>query len=185
MDEQKKVDLSIYRTTLVVGASRIKQVLWYFVNILFFKNPLNTISGSKVFLLKLFGATLGKGVVIKPSVNIKFPWKLTIGDHSWIGEHVWIDNLSNVAIGTHVVLSQGCLLLSGSHDYRTTTFDFLSSPIVLEEGVWICARAVVLGGSVCRSHSMLTAGSVSGKELQPYTVYTGIPATAVKKRTIS
>lgn len=185
MDEQKKVDLSVYRTTLVIGTSRIKQVLWYLVNILFFKNPLNMFSGSKIFLLKLFGATMGKGVVIKPSVNIKFPWKLTIGDHSWIGEHVWIDNLSTVTIGPHVVLSQGCLLVSGSHDYGRTTFDFLSSPIVLEEGVWICARAVVLGGSVCRSHSILTAGSVSGKELQPYTIYTGVPATAVKTRTVS
>ncbi|HEV2478850.1 MAG TPA: WcaF family extracellular polysaccharide biosynthesis acetyltransferase [Puia sp.] len=185
MDAQKKVDLSLYRTTLVIGASRTKQILWYFVNILFFKNPLNIISGSKVFLLKLFGATVGKGVVIKPSVNIKFPWKLAIGDHSWIGEHVWIDNLSNVTIGENVVLSQGCLLVSGSHDYRKTTFDFLSSPILLEEGVWICARAVVLGGAICRSHSMLTAGSVSGRELQPYTVYTGNPATAVKTRTIS
>jgi len=83
----------------------------------------------------MFGAKVGKGVVIKPSVNIKFPWKLKIGDHSWIGEGVWIDNLSDVIIGGHVALSQGCLLLTGSHDHRRETFDFLSAPIVLEERV--------------------------------------------------
>jgi putative colanic acid biosynthesis acetyltransferase WcaF len=185
MNEPKKTDLSVYRTTLVIGASRIKQVLWYFTNILFFKNPLNLVSGSKIFLLKLFGARVGRGVVIKPSVNIKFPWKLRIGDHSWIGEDVWIDNLSDVSIGSHVALSQGCLLLTGSHDHRKVTFDFLSAPIVLEDGVWICARATVLGGSICRQHSILTAGSVYGGELEPYTIYTGTPAVAVKRRTVS
>jgi len=133
----------------------------------------------------MFGARIGKGVVIKPSVNIKFPWKLKIGAHSWIGEGVWIDNLSDVIIGDHVALSQGCLLLTGSHDHRKETFDFLSAPITLEDGVWICAKATVLGGTTCRSHSILTANSVSGGDLEPYTIYKGNPAVAIKTRTIS
>jgi len=133
----------------------------------------------------MFGAKVGKGVVIKPAVNIKFPWKLSIGDHSWIGEGVWIDNLDGIAIGSNVVLSQGCLLLSGSHDHRKETFDFISAPIVLEDGVWICARAVVLGGTTCRSHSILTAGSVSNGDLESYAIYKGNPAVAIKTRNIS
>ncbi|HXB93482.1 MAG TPA: WcaF family extracellular polysaccharide biosynthesis acetyltransferase [Puia sp.] len=185
MEENKKVDLSVYRTTIVIGASRFRQVCWYFVNILFFKNPFVVFSSLKIGLLRMFGARLGKGIVIKPAVNIKFPWKLHMGDHCWIGEDVWIDNLSDVFIGSHVALSQGAMLLSGSHSYRKTTFDFIAAPITLEDGVWICAKAIVPGGTTCRSHSILTAGSVSGKELEPYTIYKGNPAVAVKTRTIS
>src|ERR1700729_177419 len=96
---RKQVDNSLYRTGIEIGASRLKQTIWYFTNILFFKNAYNVSSGMKVALLKTFGARIGKGVVIKPAVNIKFPWKLEIGDHSWIGEGVWIDNLSRVTIG--------------------------------------------------------------------------------------
>lgn len=184
MEERKRVNLAIYRTTITIGASRFKQVAWYLVNILFFKNPVIIFSSVKRGWLRLFGARLGKGVVIKPSVNIKFPWKLKIGDHSWIGEGVWIDNLSDVIIGSNVSLSQGCLLLSGSHDHRKETFDFISAPIVLEDGVWICAKAIVLGGTTCQSHSILTANSVSDKDLEAYTIYKGNPATAVKTRTI-
>jgi putative colanic acid biosynthesis acetyltransferase WcaF len=180
----RQVNLSIYRTSIVIGASRTKQVAWYFVNILFFKNPFNIFSSVKVRLLRLFGARLGRGVVIKPAVNIKYPWKLRIGDHSWIGEEVWIDNLSDVTIGNNTVLSQGSLLLTGSHDHRKETFDFISEPIVLEDGVWICAKAIVLGGAICGSHSVLTANSVSDKHMEPYTIYKGNPAIAIKKRTI-
>ena len=184
MEERKKTNLAIYRTTLVIGASRFKQIAWYFVNIFFFKNPLVILSSLKVWLLRLFGAKMGKGVVIKPSVNIKFPWKLRVGHHSWIGEGVWIDNLSEVIIGSNVTLSQGCLLLTGSHDHRKETFDFVTFPIILEDGAWICARATVLGGTNCRSHSILTANSVSDKDLEPYTIYKGNPAVAIKTRVI-
>jgi len=181
---RKQVDNSAYRTTIDIGASRVKQLLWYGVNIIFFKNSFNILSSVKVSLLKLFGARLGRGVVIKPAVNIKYPWKLQVGDHTWIGEEVWIDNLSDVVIGMNVTLSQGCLLLTGSHDHSRTTFDFLSRPIVLEDGVWIGARAVVGGGVTCRSHSILGMNSVAEKDLQPYTIYNGNPAIPVLVRSI-
>ncbi|MBS1659724.1 MAG: WcaF family extracellular polysaccharide biosynthesis acetyltransferase [Bacteroidetes bacterium] len=181
---RKKVDNSSYRTTIDIGASRVKQLLWYFVNIIFFKNSFNILSSVKVSLLKVFGARLGQGVVVKPSVNIKYPWKLQVGDHTWIGEEVWIDNLSDVVIGSNVTLSQGCLLLTGSHDHTRTTFDYLSRPIVLEDGVWIGARAVVGGGITCRSHSILGINSVAEKDLEPYTIYKGNPAVPVITRTI-
>ena len=181
---RKQVDNSTYRTSIEIGASRFKQVCWYFTNIIFFKNSFITFSGIKVTLLKAFGATLGSGVVIKPSVNIKYPWKLSVGDHSWIGEEVWIDNLSDVAIGRNVTLSQGCLLLTGSHDHTRVTFDFLSSPILLEDGVWIGARAVVFGGTRCGSHSILGINSVAEKDLEAYTIYKGNPAIPVLIRTI-
>jgi putative colanic acid biosynthesis acetyltransferase WcaF len=182
--ERKQVNNAAYRTAIDIGASKLKQVAWYFTNVLFFINPLNPVSSLKVFLLKIFGAKLGAGVVIKPSVNIKYPWKLQVGDHSWVGEHVWIDNLSTVAIGNHVTLSQGCLLLTGSHDASRETFDFQSQPIILEDGVWIGAKAVVSGGSRCGTHSILGINSVAENDLQPYTIYKGNPAIPVLRRII-
>ncbi len=185
MNQLKKVNNAAYKTTIQVGAGKLKQVCWYFVNILFFKNTVNISSGLKVFLLKLFGAKIGAGVVIKPAVNIKYPWKLQVGDHSWIGEEVWIDNLSEISIGASVTLSQGALLLTGSHDHTKETFDFISLPIVLEDGAWIGARAVVYGGVTCMTHSILGINSVAEMNLQPYTIYKGNPAVPVLKRQVS
>jgi putative colanic acid biosynthesis acetyltransferase WcaF len=182
--ELKKVNNAAYQTSIKIGASKIKQLVWYFINIIFFKNPFNLISSSKTFLLKIFGAKLGTGVVIKPSVNIKYPWKLQVGNNSWVGEEVWIDNLSDVVIGSNVTLSQGALILTGSHDHTKETFDFISLPVILEDGVWIGAKAVVYGGVTCKTHSILGINSVAENNLDPYIIYKGNPAIPVLVRTI-
>ena len=185
MSVLKKVNNAAYKTTINVGAGKIKQLAWYFINIFFFKNSLNISSGLKVFLLRLFGAKVGKGVVIKPCVNIKYPWKLQIGDYAWIGEEAWIDNLSAVTIGSNVTISQGAMILTGSHDHTKETFDFISFPVVLEDGCWIGARAVVYGGVTCGTHSILGINAVAENNLQPYTIYKGNPAVPVLKRVIN
>jgi putative colanic acid biosynthesis acetyltransferase WcaF len=184
MSQLKKVNNAIYKTTIHIGAGRVKQIAWYFTNIFFFKNTLNISSGLKVFLLKLFGARIGTGVVIKPGVNIKYPWKLSIGDHTWIGEAAWIDNLSEVTIGDSVTLSQGAMILTGSHDHTKESFDFISLPVILEDGCWIGARAVVYGGVTGGSHAVLGINAVAETDLQSYTIYKGNPAVPVLKRTI-
>lgn len=166
------------------GAGAIKRTLWYFVNVLFFINPLNPVSALKVWLLRLFGASVGKGVVIKPGVNIKYPWLLTIGDHVWVGEQVWIDNLAEVKLAANVTISQGAMLLTGSHDYKKTSFDLITGRIILEEGAWVGAKAIVCPGVTCGSHSVLAAGSVATSDLAPYTIYQGNPAAAKRKRYI-
>ncbi|HTC00744.1 MAG TPA: WcaF family extracellular polysaccharide biosynthesis acetyltransferase [Ferruginibacter sp.] len=183
--EFKKVNNAAYKTSIKINASKFKQVLWYFINIMFFKNALNISSGSKVLLLKMFGATIGNGVVIKPVVNVKYPWKLKIGNNSWVGEDVWIDNLSDVIIGANVTLSQGALILTGSHDHTKETFDFISLPVILENGVWIGAKAVVFGGVTCKSHSILGINSVAEQDMKPYVIYKGNPAIPILSRTIS
>jgi putative colanic acid biosynthesis acetyltransferase WcaF len=167
-----------------IGASRLKQVTWYFVNVLFFINPMNPGSRLKRALLRLFGAKLGRGVVLKPGINIKYPWKLSIGDFSWIGEKVWIDNLAPVGIGKNVCLSQGAMLLTGNHDYTRTTFDLVVKEIILEEGVWIGAQALVCPGVIGRSHAVLAARSVASGQMDAYTIYQGNPAVAVRERVI-
>ena len=181
-------DLSSYNNDWYkaeIGASRFKQAAWYLINVCFYINPLFPLSGFKITMLRWFGAKLGKGVVIKPAVNIKYPWKLTIGDHVWIGEKVWIDNLAPVSIGSHVCLSQGAMLLTGNHDYSKTTFDLSVSGITLEEGVWIGAQALVCPGVHAASHAVLSAMSVATKNLESYTIYQGNPAQPARERVIA
>lgn len=166
------------------GGSFIKRLLWYYINCLFFINSWNASSSIKIFFLKLFGAKIGKGVNIKPSVNIKYPWRLIIGNHVWIGENVWIDNLAEVYIADNVCISQGAMLLCGNHDYKKSSFDLIVKPITLEEGVWIGAKSVVCPGVTCHSHAVLTVGSVAVKDLEPYQIYQGNPAVKIRDRVI-
>lgn len=162
----------------------LKWLLWIIISFIIFRPSWIVIMRPKVFILKLFGAKIGKGLVIKPSVNIKFPWKLKIGNNVWIGENVWIDNLDNVLIKDDVCISQGALLLTGNHDYTLSSFDYRNAPIHLENGVWIGAKSVVCPGVVCKSHSILAVGSIATKQLQSYTIYQGNPAREVRKRII-
>ena len=164
------------------GAGLIKQLLWFAVNIFLFKNSLFPFSKFKIATLRLFGAHIGKGVVIKPSVNIKYPWRLTIGNFSWIGENVWIDNLDEVVIGSNVCISQGALLICGNHNYKKETFDLFIGKIILEDGVWVGAKSVVCPGVSCKSHSILSVGSVATSDLEEFGIYQGNPAKKVKDR---
>lgn len=180
------VDLSKYSNDWFdEGAGTLKRSIWFMVNAIFLINPLNPLSGIKVWLLKSFGAKIGKGVVIKPGVNIKYPWNLEVGDYSWIGERVWIDNLDKVVIGSHCCLSQEALILIGNHNYKESTFDLQVAPVIIEDGVWLGARSVVTGGVTCESHSVLSVNSVASKSLESYSIYRGNPAVKVKDRTIS
>ncbi|MBS3915951.1 MAG: WcaF family extracellular polysaccharide biosynthesis acetyltransferase [Bacteroidetes bacterium] len=133
-------------------------------------------------LLNAFGAEIGKRVVIKPRVRIKYPWRLTIGENSWIGEGVWIDNLGDVNIGANCCLSQGAMLLCGNHNYKKSGFDLMVGDITLEEGVWIGARALVCPGIHCGSHSILYAQSTATKNLEARKIYSGNPAQFVRER---
>jgi putative colanic acid biosynthesis acetyltransferase WcaF len=175
-------DLSVYDNSWYKPGSRIKRGLWYFVNISFFKTGLFPFYGFKRFLLRAFGAKIGRGVLVKPFVNIKYPWFLEIADHVWIGEHVWIDNLGKVSIGNNVCLSQGAFLLTGNHNYTKPGFDLAVKPITLEEGVWIGAKAIVCPGVVCSAHALLTVGSVATSNLSAYGIYSGNPAVKIKER---
>lgn len=180
---RKKTDLSAYQPPRLHGNPHwMKRALWFYVNALCFKTSLFPFSGIKVSLLRWFGASIGKGVVIKPCVNIKYPWLLQIGQYSWIGEKVWIDNLAAVCIGQHVCLSQGAMLLTGSHDYKDPAFAAVIRGITLVDGVWIGARAVVNQGITAAAHSVLFAGSVATKNLLAWSVYQGNPAVKIRDR---
>ncbi len=164
------------------GASRWKELLWMILSALCFRHSLAIWNGAKIWLLRRFGAQIGRGVLIKPSVHIKFPWKLTIGHHAWIGEKVWIDNLAEVTIGDHVCLSQEAYLLTGNHDYKQSTFDLITQPITLQPGSWIGARAVVCPGVTVGEGAILTVGSVANQDLEAGGMYQGNPAGKIRER---
>lgn len=180
-----KVDLNSYNNDWYIPGGKVKILLWMLTSILFFRTQLPIPSFIKVTILRIFGANIGTGVVIKPSVSIKYPWKLSIGDYSWIGENVWIDNLELVKIGNNCCLSQGCYLLTGNHDFTSSTFDLIISPINIKNEAWVGAKSVVCPGvTVCRG-AVLTVGSIATKNLEEMGIYQGNPAIKIKKRAIS
>ncbi len=172
------MDLSSFDNTWYkTRQNKLKIIVWYFVNSLFFNGYLMPFNSIKRLILRLFGAKIGKGVILKPNINIKYPWNLEIGDFSWIGEGVWIDSLDKIKISKNVCISQGAYLLTGNHDYTSSTFDLMIAPILLEEGVWIGARSIVLSGvNRIGKGAVIGAGSVVTKDVQDWEVVAGNPA---------
>jgi putative colanic acid biosynthesis acetyltransferase WcaF len=174
-------DLSRFDNSWYQPGSRLRRMLWYGVHEIFICSG-QPISALRVILLRWFGAEIGNGVVIKPRVRVKYPWKLKVGSHTWIGEDVWIDNLGEVSIGDNCCLSQGAMLLCGNHNYKLSTFDLMVGDIIIEDGVWIGAKSVVCPGVICRSHSVLSVGSMASTTLDSYGIYRGNPAVKLKER---
>jgi putative colanic acid biosynthesis acetyltransferase WcaF len=165
--------LSRYRTTgFDRGRSAVVEGLWLCVHAVAFAR-VNPINASRVAALRLFGARIGSGVVIKPGVRVKFPWRLTIGDHSWIGESVWIDNLAPVTIGSDSCVSQGTYLCTGTHDWSRETFDLATHPISIGEQVWIAARATVGPGVCVGDGAVVTLGTVVTRSVPPAHICSG------------
>jgi putative colanic acid biosynthesis acetyltransferase WcaF len=163
------------------GASRFKEALWILCKCAFFLNPFPWPSLLRVGLLRLFGARIGRGVVIRSGVNISFPWRLSAGDHVWIGDEVYILSLAPVTLGSHVCISPRAFLCTGSHDWRSETFDLQTRAIVVEDSVWICAQAFLGPGTRIGSNSVISAGTVILKTVPNNSLATGNPATIRSK----
>ena len=167
------------------GAGVLKRFVWHICSWFWLESGILIPYGFKRSLLRLFGASIARGVIIKPHVQIKYPWNLSIGAHSWIGEHVWIDNLDQVSIGSNVCISQGALILSGNHDYSKSSFDLMVKPIMIEDGAWVGAKSTITQGVNMGSHAVLSVGSVASQDMDPYGIYRGNPAAKVKDRTVN
>jgi putative colanic acid biosynthesis acetyltransferase WcaF len=183
--EQLKTNLALFSNKdFNAGRGPIVRGVWYLVNMLIFNSYLFPFYKPKAILLRLFGAQIQEGLIIKPKVNIKYPWRLFVGKHVWIGENVWIDNLDTVKIEDNCCISQGAMILSGNHNYKKQTFDLITKPIVLERGVWIGAQSVVTQGVTCGQHAVLAVASVASTDLLPYAIYKGNPAVKINERRI-
>jgi putative colanic acid biosynthesis acetyltransferase WcaF len=176
--------LDLYQNqTYDSGRSTIIRLLWWVIGRCFVNTYLPIPMGVKKWILTSFGAKIGDGFVIKPKVLIKYPWFLEVGDHCWIGEKVWIDNLCLVRLESHVCLSQGALLLTGNHNYKKEGFDLMTGKILLKEGTWVGAKAVVCPNITTCANSIITAGSVLQKNTELEGVYQGNPAILKSEKT--
>lgn len=153
------------------GRPRAVQAAWFAVQNLVFAAwwcpaPL------RVALLRAFGARVGEGVLIRHRVRVLWPWKLTIGDHAWIGEGAWVLNLEPVTIGAHACVSQEAMLCTGSHDHTRADFAYRNAPIVVGDGAWVAARAIVLPGVVVGDEAVVAAGVTVSKDVPARTLRT-------------
>lgn len=181
-----RVDLARYRNPpdLDKGCGFAVRALWFLANAFVLQNRALPSSAARILALRLFGARIGPGAIVRPGVNVKSPWYLTMGANCWLGENVWIDSVAPVSLGDNVCISQGAYLCCGNHDWADPAFGKKVRPITVEGGVWIAAHAVIMPGVVLRSHSVVSAGAVVTRNTEPYTVYAGNPATAVRNREI-
>ncbi|MBA2125504.1 colanic acid biosynthesis acetyltransferase WcaF [Hyphomicrobium methylovorum] len=174
--------LDLYRSgALDRGRARWVEAVWLIVQWLFVRSAIPG-SAHRRLLLRLFGAQIGTSVVIKPGLRVKFPWRLEVGDHTWLGEDVWIDNLAHVRIGAHCCVSQGAYLCTGSHDWASPEFTLLVRPISVSDHVWLAAKCIVGPGVSVAVGSILTLGSVATRDLAPWSIYSGTPALKVRVR---
>jgi putative colanic acid biosynthesis acetyltransferase WcaF len=163
------------------GRPRWLEALWLLAQSILLASPFWG-TRLRVAVLRWFGARIGHGVTIKPGVRVKFPWRLQIGNHCWIGEDVWLDNLAEIRIGDHCCLSQGAYLCTGSHDWSRVHFDLIVKPIVLEDEVWIAARSMIGPGVTAGRGAVLALGSAATRDLLPWQIHQGVPAVPVKSR---
>ena len=178
MTDLSTYDNSCYQT----GRSLLVQALWFFLGLPVLRSAMLPSSSVRTGLLRLFGARVDAGVVIKPGVRVKYPWFLAIGAHSWIGEDCWIDNLAQVNIGANVCISQGAYLCTGNHDWSDPAFGLIVKPITLEDGAWIGAKSLIAPGVVVGRAAVATAGSVVFRHIPAFEIHAGNPAAFIRTR---
>lgn len=164
------------------GRSKLLELCWYAAKCVFFLSAFPWPQQFKSAILRAFGAVVGQGVVIKPRVNIHLPWKLSIDDHSWIGEEVFILNLEPVRIGANVCVSQRAFLCTGNHNYRDPKFAYAGAPITIADGVWVGAQVFVSPGTRIGTDAVIMANSRAAGEIPAGTICDGSPARPLKGR---
>jgi len=166
------------------GLPYAHRAVWLLVEALVLLNPLVTSYGFKVWVLRRFGARIGRHVIIKPNVHVKYPWQLTIGDNAWIGERCWIDNFVPVRIGANACISQGAYLCTGNHDWSDPGMGLIVRPVCIEAGAWVGAFARVAPGVTVGKEAVVTLGSVLLEDAVPRGIYSGNPAKLDSFRTV-
>ncbi len=157
------------------GGSTVKQIAWLLTSGLVLSHwwcPPKV----RAQVLGMFGADLGANVFIRHRVRIHWPWKLSVGDNTWIGEGVWILNLEPVRIGANTCISQDVLLCTGSHDHTSASFEFDNAPITIGDGVWVAARATVLRGVNIADNATVGATALVVKDVAAGEVVLAPPA---------
>ena len=180
--EPPLVDLRTYSANLDRGRPNWYVMLWWLVQAIAFPLSLHNFNRWRCFLLRLFGAEIGRGVVIRPSARFTFPWKVRIGDYSWIGDGVVFYSIDRINIGSHSVISQKSYLCTGSHDIESKTFTLITAAIEIGNGVWIATDCFVAAGVEIGSNSVIGARSSVMKSIPAKQVAWGSPCTVRYER---
>jgi putative colanic acid biosynthesis acetyltransferase WcaF len=167
------------------GRSAWSVQLWWIVEASLFRWSPQICYGWRRWLLRLFGASIGKGALIRPSVKTTYPWKVTIGDSSWIGDDVVLYSLGAITIGSHCVVSQRSYICTGTHDYHKPSFDILALPILIEDNAWIASDVFVAPGVVLGNGVVVGARSSVFSDLPARMICVGNPAKPVRKRDVA
>ena len=156
------------RSKLLIGR-KIVMGIWLCSQFIIFKFTILP-SFVRPQILRVFGASIGSGVLIRRGVRVHFPWNLEIGDDCWIGEEVWFINHEKVIIGSDVCISQRSIICSGSHDYRSASLEYKHKPVEIKDGAWVCLDAKVLPGVTIGVCSVVSAGEIAQKSLPDHSM---------------
>jgi putative colanic acid biosynthesis acetyltransferase WcaF len=157
--------------------------VWWLVQWFLFRPSPQVLYGFRRFLLRLFGARIGSHVLIRPTAQVTYPWKVSIGDHAWIGDEVVLYSLAEITIGAHSVVSQRTYLCAASHDTTRTSFDITASPIHIGEQVWLATDVFVAPGVTIGEGTVVGARSSVFHDLPAGMVCLGSPARPIRPRT--
>jgi putative colanic acid biosynthesis acetyltransferase WcaF len=152
--------------------SKIRIAIWFIFQHLIFNSAFFP-SGLRPIVLRFFGASIGRQVLIRRGVRIHFPWNLEIGDDCWVGEEVWFINHAKITLGSDVCISQRSIICSGGHDYRSASLKYDHKPIEIKDGAWICLDSKVLPGVSIGECSVVAAGEIVRKSLPDYSILVG------------
>lgn len=163
-------------------AGKLKEISWYFIKMFFFLSSFPWPSSLKASILRMFGAKVGTGLVLKPRVNIHMPWKLEIGNDVWIGEEAFLLNFEKLTIGNNVCVSQRAFLCGGNHNFKDPTMPYRNGPITLEDGCWVGASVFVAPNVTIGIDTVVSVCSVVIKNLPSNSIFKGNPAEFVRER---
>jgi putative colanic acid biosynthesis acetyltransferase WcaF len=181
-----RVDLRRYdQSWYDPGRSKIIILLWWLVQEIAFPLTLHAHHAPRRFLLRLFGARIGKGVVIRPTARFHYPWKVAIGDHSWIGNDVVLYSLDTIAIGCHCVISQESYLCTGSHNVADPAFGLKTAPIEIENGAWVATDCFVGPGVRIGANAVVGARSSVFADLPADHLCWGTPCRPHRRRPLA
>jgi putative colanic acid biosynthesis acetyltransferase WcaF len=164
------------------GRSAVVVQLWWLVQATLFRASPQFMYAWRNALLRLFGARVGRNVLIRPTARIVYPWKLTIGDNSWVGDFAELYTLGPILIGRNAVVSQHAYLCTGSHDIRSRAFDITATQITVEDEAWVAAAAFIHPGVTIARGSVVAARSIIRSNTEPHGIYAGDPARRVGTR---
>jgi putative colanic acid biosynthesis acetyltransferase WcaF len=161
------------------GRNAFTVQLWRTIYVVLFRNSPQFMYAWRRFLLRSFGAKIGRKVIIRPTCEITYPWKVEIGDYSWIGDEVVLYSLGNIKIGSNTVISQRSYICTGSHDYETIDFKIFSKDIIIHNSCWLATDVFIAPGVEITNEVIIGARSSVYKNLTEKGLYKGNPAKMV------